>query len=653
MKKSLQAILLCIIFTAAFVAYSNHFNNAFHFDDSHTIVQNEYIRELDIPLFFKDARTFSSLPANQSYRPGLTTLNALDVFLSGSGVPTPYTFHLSIFISYLCSGFLLYLLILYILSQHTDSKWNYILALFSCAWFLLHTANAETINYIIARSDSFSTLMVLLSFVVYLYIPASRRMHLYLIPMIIGFTVKEHTIMFVPVLFIYQFLFEQKSSFHLWKERKNVGIVFRKIALPLVTGIGLFIFSKVMTPHTWVSGGEDRWSYLFTQFFVYFHYVYNFILPVNLVVDTDWKLVPSLVDDKVFAGLLFVISLGYIAFKTSLQERYKGIAFGICWFFIALIPTSSIFPFAEVLNDHRTFFPYIGLFIAVATLLQNLVLSPSFKNYKPASPVFYIAAVILLTLHAYGTYQRNEVWHSEESLWKETTVKAPGNSRAWMNYGITLMAKGNYQEAESCFTKAKELAPSYSYVYINLGIAKQATGRGEEAEVDFKQALSLNADVPEAYSFYAKYLLSINRLPEAKRLIDKGLALSPAHQLLNELQLQLTQLSVNKTEHTEKMNELMIAKESPAAANYLNLSLAYYNAGKYDSCIFAAQQALKSDPAYDLAYNNICAAYNRLKDWNKAIEAGEKGLKINPENKLLKANLNESYAKKAVQKSSL
>ena len=97
----------------------------------------------------------------------------------------------------------------------------------------------------------------------------------------------------------------------------------------------------------------------------------------------------------------------------------------------------------------------------------------------------------------------------------------------------------------------------------------------------------------------------------------------------------------------------MIAKESPAAANYLNLSLAYYNAGKYDSCIFAAQQALKSDPAYDLAYNNICAAYNRLKDWNKAIEAGEKGLKINPENKLLKANLNESYAKKAVQKSSL
>src|ERR1700719_2959464 len=66
------------------IAYSNHFDNPFHFDDEHTIVTNYYIRDLkNIPKFFTDATTSSSLPANQAYRPGVTTLNAIDVWLGG------------------------------------------------------------------------------------------------------------------------------------------------------------------------------------------------------------------------------------------------------------------------------------------------------------------------------------------------------------------------------------------------------------------------------------------------------------------------------------------------------------------------------------------------------------------------------------------
>jgi hypothetical protein len=52
-----------------FAAYANHFDNPFELDDIHTIVQNEAIRDLrNIPRFFKDASTFSTLPANQVYR---------------------------------------------------------------------------------------------------------------------------------------------------------------------------------------------------------------------------------------------------------------------------------------------------------------------------------------------------------------------------------------------------------------------------------------------------------------------------------------------------------------------------------------------------------------------------------------------------------
>jgi len=43
-------------------AYSNSLRNAFHFDDSHLIVENLHIRDIrNIPRFFTDAPTFSSL----------------------------------------------------------------------------------------------------------------------------------------------------------------------------------------------------------------------------------------------------------------------------------------------------------------------------------------------------------------------------------------------------------------------------------------------------------------------------------------------------------------------------------------------------------------------------------------------------------------
>lgn len=646
MKRSLQvAVLLFLIFIVTFITYSNHFENAFHFDDEHTIVHNRYIKSLkNIPSFFLDAATTSSLPANQAYRPGLTALNTLDLFFSGKDTPLPFVFHVSIFFCFILLSILIYFLVLHILSLTIQHDWNYLPALFITAWFLLHTANAETINYIIARSDSFSTFMIVTAFIIYIYLPSAKRNYLYLVPIIIGFFVKEQTIMFVPILFVYQWLFEKKLAFSdLWRKRTSVFSSFKQLILPFLVCIGLFALSRVMTPKGWTSGETQHLKYIATQPFVILHYVYNFILPINLVIDTDWKLVNSFYEDKVFAGILFLLALAYAAFKASRYENYKGVAFGICWFLIALLPT-SLFPFSEVLNDHRTFFPYIGLFIVVANFLQNIIVKLRFQQNGVLKNALVSTAVLVLALHAVGTHERNRIWHTEESLWQDATLKAPGNPKAWMNYGIALMARGDYSGAENCYMKTKALSPYYPYVYINLGIVKKATGRLQEAEEEFKKALSLDANIPEAYSFYADYLLHTGRFADSQVMVNKGLAISPAHALLNELNVQLKALPVATLPAASNIQLAATAtSKAPTAANYLDLSLQYYNAGKYDSCIVAAQKALKANPAYDLAYNNICAAYNQLKNWNKAIEAGEKGLKINPENKLLKANLSVSY----------
>ena len=52
--------------------------------------------------------------------------------------------------------------------------------------------------------------------------------------------------------------------------------------------------------------------------------------------------------------------------------------------------------------------------------------------------------VAVLVAESIGVSARNRVWHSDESLWHDVTVKSPTNGRGLMNYGLTLMARGDY-----------------------------------------------------------------------------------------------------------------------------------------------------------------------------------------------------------------
>src|SRR6187549_1001433 len=82
------------------IAYVNHFQNGFHFDDWHAIQSNPYIGTLtNAGRFFVDATTFSSLPSHHGYRPLLTLSFALDYFFGGGLAPV--AFHVDSFLCFL------------------------------------------------------------------------------------------------------------------------------------------------------------------------------------------------------------------------------------------------------------------------------------------------------------------------------------------------------------------------------------------------------------------------------------------------------------------------------------------------------------------------------------------------------------------------
>lgn len=186
-------LVACVVAAAATTAaYANHFGNSFHFDDSHTIVDNLFIRDLrNIPRFFTDASTFSALPSNQSYRPLTTTTLAIDYAAGGLA---PVAYHVDSFLLFMASGALMVLVFRRALA---GDGWA---ALFGATLFMLHPAIAETVNYVIARSEILSTLGVLATLEVWARWPRLRRYGLYVIPAVAGVLAKEQGAVAAPAL---------------------------------------------------------------------------------------------------------------------------------------------------------------------------------------------------------------------------------------------------------------------------------------------------------------------------------------------------------------------------------------------------------------------------------------------------------------------
>jgi tetratricopeptide (TPR) repeat protein len=96
-----------------------------------------------------------------------------------------------------------------------------------------------------------------------------------------------------------------------------------------------------------------------------------------------------------------------------------------------------------------------------------------------------------------------------------------------MNYGNTLMAKGDFAGALDYFHRAQQLTPQYSVLLINLAIAEDATKQSAAAEQHFKDALRLAPASPDSYTYYARYLLAHSRPDEARAFLNSALELSP------------------------------------------------------------------------------------------------------------------------------
>lgn len=187
--------------------YGSHLDNGFHFDDTHTILQNPYLRDTgNLPRFFENADMSSVLPPNRVYRPVLMASLAIDYRL-GHGL-APLWFHVSTLLWFVVQVWLIFVLsrkIFETISPESENGWP---AVFAAALYGLHPVMAETVNYVIQRAEVLSTLGVVAGLAIYACLPKLRKYGLYLIPVALGILSKQPAMVFPALLFLYLVLID-------------------------------------------------------------------------------------------------------------------------------------------------------------------------------------------------------------------------------------------------------------------------------------------------------------------------------------------------------------------------------------------------------------------------------------------------------------
>ena len=655
-------IFVCLAVVAIFAAYANHFHNSFHFDDAHTVVNNVYIRNLhNIPRFFTDASTFSSLPANQTWRPIISLSLAIDYKL-GRGL-NPLWFHISTFFWFLVQLWLMYLLYRYLMDAAAPRAANRYIALFAVLWYGLHPAIAETVNYIIQRADLYATLGVIAGMVIYIRFPALRKFGIYLLPVILGAMSKATAVVFGGILLVYIFLFEEDAQWNRWRPT-----ILRSLPALAVSAV-LAVMNIKLTSKTYLPSTMPSAMYWATQPYVLMKYVRSLFLPLWLSADTDLNPFTGFTDPLAIVGILFCLALLGVAFWSIKRRELRPIAFGIFWYFGASAPT-SLFVLSEVENDHRMFFPFVGLMLS-ATWAAALGIYKWLERSPEKRAVILRAVQVVTTLilvgYALGTWKRNQVWRNEESLFYDVTIKSPQNGRGLMNYGLTQLEKGDTKSALDYFTRATQYTPNYPILEINLGIAygvlnqipasriafpprrtarprgcpaalflwplarrtRQNSGSHRRAEILHRQKSAVDGSPRFAHAdlFPARRWAG----PETAR---------PGHSANRSGRFSRAAVSGQQRQHARPNFRRRVSRPFRTDGRQLSQSLARLSPGQALSGFHHRRaQGHSTRPNYPEAYNNIAADYEDLHQWDPAIEAAKQALKLRPDFQLAKNNL--------------
>jgi protein O-mannosyl-transferase len=523
--RTLTFAVLALLAVGIGIAYWPSFPIGFVFDDSYGIANNPVIRSLrNIPSFFTDPYAVWTDPTQVDLRPFLLISYAVNYAISGL---QPWSYHALNLVLHLIASVLVFFIVRdhlwWPVAERGPQGEARIPAAAAALFFALAPLNSQPVIYVWARSALLCVTLYLGAFPAFL----RRRWVVGCVLFAFALLTKAIAITLPAVLLIHDFIYRDRARYATLKE---YVADWRRLAPPLLLTGGLALAyvayrTAVLPPWT----GEARkaywvtpWIWFVSQWWALVYYVRLFLWPDALSIDHDLPITASPLVFRAWASLLAL--LAWVGLALAALRRYPQVTFATAWFFVTLSPESSFFPLAEVVNDHRPYIASVGLAVLLAWLLYQAA-GRLAGQWRQA--VFVGACLLLCVPAAAFDHHRSWIWQDGLRLWEDTVRTSGNNTRAWVNAGRELMARGDLVKARRYFERARELGPSYIFVYMNLSVLHAHEGRLDEALEAAQRAVSLRPDDPRTHSNLGRVLERMGRLEEAIAAHQRAVDLNP------------------------------------------------------------------------------------------------------------------------------
>jgi len=196
---------------------------------------------------------------------------------------------------------------------------------------------------------------------------------------------------------------------------------------------------------------------------------------------------------------------------------------GWLWFLGTLVPVIGIVQVGEQAHaDRYTYFPHIGLFIALVwTGFEAVRRWPAVRRPLAGATMLFLAACLVLAHLQIGK------WKDSETLFRHALAVTEANFVAHNNLGKALMEQGAYDEAREQFEASVTLSPTNIEAQNNLGVAYLAANELQAAVDTFALLVHHLPDDPEIRVNYGVALLAAGYPQRARREAEAALARAP------------------------------------------------------------------------------------------------------------------------------